>query len=345
MAPSLRFWDLYTPWLPASDSAATGILVIIRGKLGISDFDITIFTTEEIEEVTTSLVAAMSERLQDLLPEDAEISIASMSRVGSSRRMLLQQVVVDYKIEMHMGIDHDVDTLVDQINAALSDLSTLQIATRTHLLDAENQVKVQTLGSTLTIDSQTPGSHTISHILKWYPDWDVHPSVCSNDGKHPTYMDDNLDDYLFDSREECCKAFFAWESCNWDTQDLSEAKFFPDWQNSGCKLKSNFEPWETDQMFDTLDDCCTELFYYNKEDCCNAPGLGGCPAKGADPDPNEVYLPDWSSDMCFGKNDGELAYHEVAFFKTTIKNCCDTYFSWIVEECCDRSGGCETANS
>ena len=171
--PSLRFWDLHTPWLPNADSAATGILVIITGKFGVGFLsDISTLTNEEIQDVKASFEDAMAEHLKNILPKDAEISITSISTVGSSsRRKLLEQVVVDYKCEMHLDIDDDAKGLVDSFDESLSDkLQTLQDTVKTEL-SGSNYTAVTGLEASCTIESHTLGTHTISHLMKWYPDW------------------------------------------------------------------------------------------------------------------------------------------------------------------------------
>jgi len=41
----------------------------------------------------------------------------------------------------------------------------------------------------------------------WYPDWDGR--VCLNDGLHPSYMDENPENFLFDKLIECCQKNFV----------------------------------------------------------------------------------------------------------------------------------------
>ena len=148
-------------------------------------------------------------------------------------------------------------------------------------------------------------------------------------------MDETPDFYFFDTREECCKAFFVFESCPTD-EDLSVTKFYPDWRNRNCGRKSSFQPWELDELYDTLDECCEATYPSTKEKCCSTQGLGGCEDKAAD----LVYLPDWTSEKCYGKSSGLVASHEVSFSKDSKRSCCKGWFSWDEKACCQRSGGC-----
>lgn len=340
---SLRVWDLYTPFL-LTDSDATGIMAETTGKLSIRIFDISTLTKEEIADVIASFVDAMAEQLQNILPAGAVISITSISTVGNRRRKLLEQVEIDYKCEMHLGIDDDGNSRMDAIDQSLSDVSALTIRAILELSGSDYST-VKALAASLTIDSHIPGTHTVSSLMKWYPDWREFPSACKNDGKYPPYMeDDNADSYLYDTQEECCLAWFAFSDCP-TTDDLSVTKFYPDWKNSICGHKSNFEPWELDELYDSLDDCCTSKFSWNMNKCCNAPGLGGCANGAPNPDePEETadvkYLPDWTHETCYAKTTGALESYEVSFSSSKVRDCCNSFFSWEADGCCKRSGGC-----
>ena len=153
------------------------------------------------------------------------------------------------------------------------------------------------------------------------------------------YMDENEDDYLFDTKEECCKTWFSSESCP-GSLAVTEPKFFPDWGSNVCGQKSAFKPWELDpsEIYDSLYECCQDKFSYNLEKCCSADGLGGCNA--ADGAGAIEYLPDWTYNRCEAKSVEKIQSHEVQFSSTTARGCCGKWFGWAKNDCCKRSGGC-----
>lgn len=155
----------------------------------------------------------------------------------------------------------------------------------------------------------------------------------------PTYMDESPDDYLFDTREECCKTWFSFESCT-DSSAEIEPKFYPDWGRDVCGQKSNFEPWELDsfEVYDSLHECCKMKFSHNLGQCCSADGLGGCDI--ADGEGAIKYLPNWTYNKCDTKSVAKIQSYEEAYSSTTASSCCNEWFSWEKIECCKRSGGC-----
>lgn len=151
--------------------------------------------------------------------------------------------------------------------------------------------------------------------------------------------------YLFDTREECCEAWFAFSSCP-DALELSEdPKFYPDNARGMCgqKKASEFKPWEIDsfEMYDSLEECCSERFPYNLDGCCGAEGLGGCGGANQDAGGGSLasYVPDWVNMKCSAKTN--LVSWEVSSAKPTAQSCCHSWFEWDEDECCDRSGGCK----
>jgi len=59
--------------------------------------------------------------------------------------------------------------------------------------------------------SPTTVEHALSNgiLRKWYPDLFTDESLCRYDEYYPLWMsfDSNKDDYLFESREQCCRQF------------------------------------------------------------------------------------------------------------------------------------------
>ena len=129
----------------------------------------------------------------------------------------------------------------------------------------------------------------------------------------------------------------------------------PDWTNHVCEQKtmSIFEKWELDEMYDTLDECCTDKFWWKKNKCMqNAPEGGGPdpdppePDEPDEPEPTDgttggiTYLPDWEDKKCHSKRTGALKNFEIKYSRASIRNCCDSFFYWEEGGCCSRSGGC-----
>ena len=108
----------------------------------------------------------------------------------------------------------------------------------------------------------------------YYPDWTWDIQVCTNDGFDPEWMTTNNEGeqiYLYRNKEECCKNHFWWRM----TQCMAneEYKFYRNGEI--CDSKIHFEDWESNspadwtdtKLFDTLDECCANLFYYDYSGC------------------------------------------------------------------------------
>ena len=153
-------------------------------------------------------------------------------------------------------------------------------------------------------------------------------------------MDENPNEYLFATEAECCNKWFSFESCAKSSDSSSsDPKFYPDWTNHGCgkKAHSEFESWELDEVYDTLDECCSDKFEYNKEGCCSSPGMGGCASTSGSGTAPVVYLPDWSSHHCYSKSPNLVATHEVIYTHDTVSECCSAHFSWNQSNCLSSS--------
>jgi len=108
----------------------------------------------------------------------------------------------------------------------------------------------------------------------YYPDWAWDVQVCTNDGFDPEWMTSNNEGeqiYLYRNKEECCENHFWWRMAQCMANE--EYKFYRNGEI--CDSKLEFEDWEmnspaewTDtKLFDTLDECCANLFSYDYSGC------------------------------------------------------------------------------
>ncbi|KAL7497451.1 hypothetical protein ACHAWT_007422 [Skeletonema menzelii] len=108
----------------------------------------------------------------------------------------------------------------------------------------------------------------------YYPDWTFDIQVCTNDGFDPSWMSTNNEGeqiYLYRNKEECCQNHFWWRMAQCMANE--EYKFYRNGEICDSKIK--FEDWEmnspaewTDtKLFDTLDECCANLFSYDYSGC------------------------------------------------------------------------------
>jgi len=71
----------------------------------------------------------------------------------------------------------------------------------------------------------------------------------------------------YESLFECCAAefFYDMDKCMSPAKD-GQSMFYATYiKGSLCSSKTEFEPWET--SFETLEECCNEVFYFDKEEC------------------------------------------------------------------------------
>ena len=71
----------------------------------------------------------------------------------------------------------------------------------------------------------------------------------------------------YESLFECCAAefFYDMDKCMSPAKD-GQSMFYATYiKGSLCSTKTEFESWET--SFGTLEECCNEVFYFDKEEC------------------------------------------------------------------------------
>jgi hypothetical protein len=94
--------------------------------------------------------------------------------------------------------------------------------------------------------------------------------VCTNDGFDPEWMTNNEGRiYLYRNKEECCQNHFWWRM----TQCMANEQYKFYRNGEMCDVKIDFDFWEGEAtwsdstLFDTRDECCANLFYYDFSGC------------------------------------------------------------------------------
>lgn len=105
----------------------------------------------------------------------------------------------------------------------------------------------------------------------YYPDWTNDAQICTNDGFDPSWLEIQRVNYLYKNKEACCKQHFWWRMTQ--CMQNEEFKFFKNGEI--CDTKIYFEDWESNSpadwtattQFDTLDECCANMFWYDIDGC------------------------------------------------------------------------------
>jgi hypothetical protein len=107
----------------------------------------------------------------------------------------------------------------------------------------------------------------------YYPDWTNDVQVCTNDGFDPAWLEIQEVNYLYSSKEACCKQHFWWRM----TQCMANEEFKFYQKEDKCDTKVVFEDWESNTpdlfqggettLFDTLEECCAHKFWFDYDGC------------------------------------------------------------------------------
>eukprot|EP00986_Skeletonema_menzelii_P014498 scaffold9673_cov142-Skeletonema_menzelii.AAC.2 len=107
----------------------------------------------------------------------------------------------------------------------------------------------------------------------YYPDWTNDVQVCTNDGFDPAWLEIQEVNYLYSSKEACCKQHFWWRM----TQCMANEEFKFYQKEDRCDTKVVFEDWESNTpdmfhggettLFDTLEECCAHKFWFDYDGC------------------------------------------------------------------------------
>ena len=302
-------------------SETTVAKVTMEGQLTTS---LSGLSSTEVTEATEYFEDAIAATLQaeGSLPKDAFVTVTGIDANG----------VVSYKITLNLSVGADNAALVNSITSSLSSSSTLEDISVA--VAAEAALASSAIGalSTILVTGNIPGDTRGVSFKQWYPNWLTFGRFCENDGNQPVFMkeSDSQGDYLFSTQKECCEVWYSFsEECVGSSGDPSGVKFFPQYTDGYCNKKDtkDFDSFEF-KKFDTLEECCAKEFNYNKQKCCDSPGMGGCGTSG-----KVVYMPDWSNNTCHKRSEETLANHEVDFAKGSLSECCKHYFDWYGSTC------------
>ena len=183
---------------------------------------------------------------------------------------------------------------------------------------------------------KSPQSYHLSDSL---PFFSPSPTHSVNDGLHPLFMrrPDTADGYLFSTREECCNEWFKWDPYCKDEGNPDLEKFFPLEDGSNYCSKKKISEFERDKgeiySYNSLEECCINKFNYAREECCESPGMGGCPLDSAG---TIVWLPKWGENKCEQRSEEHLAFdYELEFSRASEEECCKAHYNWPGSGCLD----------
>lgn len=137
---------------------------------------------------------------------------------------------------------------------------------------------------------------------------------------------ENESSYLFTTKKECCDEWFPFaDDCEGSTASQTEEKFYPVYDGGNTCSKKQVKDFEghENERYGTLEECCVAKFSHNKQQCCDAPGMGGCAATG-----EIVYIPDWTLSKCDERSRATLLPHEEYIAEASRQECCDWFFRW-----------------
>jgi hypothetical protein len=207
------------------------------------------------------------------------------------------------------------------------------------------------------------------NVMLFYPDWNGSNEGCIDDGKYayiaryveicmqheltdlssysfiylfcfcigqePYYMLSNHDFFLSNTREECCKKFYAWDlySCTGTAPTLTNGEYYPDWSGgSNTCVKDgeipdymlyNNQAW---YLSTTLQKCCEKHFYWNINECL-----------GTSPDDSAVgtdkWYVEWDTNTCVQDCVGASPCGGIAEtwdqLYSSKEQCCNERLPWI----------------
>jgi len=126
--------------------------------------------------------------------------------------------------------------------------------------------------------SATPGSATtpttsLYYPNVFYPDWQDR-SVCSNDGKQPTYMTNSPKTWMYVTLAECCKERFPekYDACVGSSNNSGTNEYYVNYSNMSCvqdcagttaPCGGLAKSW--DVTYPSKTRCCQQRLWWNKD--------------------------------------------------------------------------------
>lgn len=140
-------------------------------------------------------------------------------------------------------------------------------------------------------------------IALYYPDWEGDNKSCKNDGKQPTYMSNNVNAWMYEDLESCCRASYMYNlnACLGSGEFSGSKKWFVDSEQLKCVQDCNgpspcgglSDGWET--TYSTPEACCEKtLWWLNKEECV----FDSTGDHTAMPSGSDEYYVDWETFTC-----------------------------------------------
>lgn len=118
----------------------------------------------------------------------------------------------------------------------------------------------------------------------FYPDWGNTDDTCINDGDAPAYMKKQYKLWMYETLEECCKSYYAWEpkysECLTSQggelpPDTFKVGWYVNWKDFKCVESCDGQdscdniPNEWDDLYTTKSECCDEhLSWLEDSDDC-----------------------------------------------------------------------------
>ena len=119
-------------------------------------------------------------------------------------------------------------------------------------------------------------------------------------------MLNHRDGWLFTSAEDCCRAHYMWDVQECRRNSIGQPKWYPDFDSGGGCKNDGIEPLfmrrYDDYLFDSLEECCQNHYFWNVEGCTN-PALA--------PDPCEYTFMDIYDENFLLADSAEIGYYPV----------------------------------
>jgi hypothetical protein len=134
---------------------------------------------------------------------------------GATSSVQIEITSVCHHSKTEAQIDHEIDETIEKVRLCVeSGGYEFEI----HEWSRARDPPVVSLWPTRVVTNSfavlsTHNPFRVEKNHSWYPDWSRH-QTCVSDGLQSPYMNEvaNKDYYVFEKREDCCKAWFGWDS-------------------------------------------------------------------------------------------------------------------------------------